>query len=44
VIVVDRNENGSAFKRLDAEELSFWLDDDYTLGELWNKNIFGGRH
>jgi len=43
VIVVDRSENGSEFKRLDADELSDWLENDYTLGDLWNKNIFGGR-
>jgi predicted ATPase len=43
VIVVDRTENGSKFKRLDAEQLTAWLEDDYSLGELWNKNLFGGR-
>lgn len=43
VIVVDRTENGSEFKRLDAEHLTAWLEDDYSLGELWNKNLFGGR-
>lgn len=43
VIVVDRSDNGSEFKRLDPEQLSYWLENDYTLGELWNKNIFGGR-
>jgi predicted ATPase len=43
VIVVDNGENGSEFKRLDEEQLKLWLENDYTLGELWNKNIFGGR-
>ncbi|MCL2576795.1 MAG: AAA family ATPase [Defluviitaleaceae bacterium] len=43
VIVVDRSPSGSEFKRLDAERLAAWLEDDYTLGELWNKNLFGGR-
>jgi len=43
VIVVDNNDNGSEFKRLNEEQLRLWLDSDYTLGELWNKNIFGGR-
>jgi predicted ATPase len=43
VIVVDRTVNGSEFKRLDAEKLMTWLEDDYSLGELWNKNLFGGR-
>jgi len=43
VIVVDRGDNGSEFKRLNAEELVGWLENDYTLGDLWNKNILGGR-
>ena len=43
VIVVDRVENGSEFKRLDADEHVDWLVNDYTLGDLWNKNILGGR-
>jgi len=43
VVVVDKNENGSEFKRLNSAKLAEWLEDDYTLGELWSKNIFGGR-
>lgn len=42
VVVVNRNNGKSIFKRLDPEELKIWLED-YTLGELWKKNIFGGR-
>ncbi|HNW82649.1 MAG TPA: AAA family ATPase [bacterium] len=46
IIVVDRiKENGfycSKFQRLDEEELSIWLEN-YSLGELWEKNILGGR-
>lgn len=43
VIVVDRGENGSEFKRLNEEELEVWLEEDYALGDLWKKNILGGR-
>lgn len=43
VIVVDRGENGSEFRRLNAEELEIWLEEDYALGDLWKKNILGGR-
>lgn len=43
VLVVDRDETGSSFRRLDQENLREWLEKDYTLGELWNKNILGGR-
>jgi predicted ATPase len=42
VVVVDRENDASTFKRLDAGELSDWLED-YSLGELWKRNIFGGR-
>lgn len=43
VVVVDRGENGSEFRRLDAEALEIWLKEDYALGDLWKKNILGGR-
>lgn len=40
VIAVDREDNQSVFKRLNSEELEGWLED-YTLGDLWNKNLVG---
>ena len=43
VIVVDRGKNGSEFKRLNEEGLEVWLKEDYALGDLWKKNILGGR-
>ena len=43
VIVVDRGEDGSEFKRLNEDELEVWLEEDYALGDLWKKNILGGR-
>jgi len=42
IIVVDREDNQSVFKRLDTEELDTWLEE-YSLGELWEKNVLGGR-
>ena len=42
VIVVDRNEGKSLLRRLDRHELEAWLED-YSLGELWKKNVLGGR-
>lgn len=38
----DKNEFATKMKKLDPKELESWLED-YTLGELWEKNIFGGR-
>lgn len=35
-------DSGTHCRRLDSNELSEWLKD-YSLGELWEKNLFGGR-
>ncbi|MBU7581904.1 MAG: AAA family ATPase [Nostoc sp. TH1S01] len=42
VIVFDRFQGKSLLRRLDEEELEEWLED-YSLGELWKKNLLGGR-
>ena len=41
VIVVDRKDGASSFSRLDKTQLTEWLDQ-YSLGELWQKNVFDG--
>jgi len=42
LIIVEREADVSVFKRLDKKTFSDWLED-YTVGELWEKNILGGR-
>jgi predicted ATPase len=42
VWTVDREDNQSVFRHLAKQDLGAWLDG-YSLGELWQKNIFGGR-
>jgi predicted ATPase len=42
VIVVDREGGQSVFRRLDEAALKDWLAD-YAIGELWEKNVLGGR-
>lgn len=42
IIVVDRQNGASTFNRLKAEALGEWLSE-YSLGELWLKNVLGGR-
>lgn len=42
LIVVEREDGASTFKRLGAKQFEHWLDD-YSVGELWEKNIIGGR-
>ena len=42
VVVVERMNGQSQFRRLKTEDLSEWLED-YSLGELWQKNVLGAR-
>jgi predicted ATPase len=42
VIVVNREGNQSVLSRLDTVALKEWLEQ-YSLGELWKKNLLGGR-
>ena len=41
VIVANRINGEARFERLDADRLRVWLED-YSLGQLWEKNEFGG--
>jgi predicted ATPase len=40
--VADREDGQSVFRKLEPEDTAGWLED-YALGELWEKNILGGR-
>ena len=42
VVVVERQDGASHFKRLDPKALEAWLED-YCLSELYDKNLLGGR-
>jgi len=41
IVVTNRRDGASVFSRLNTDELSLWLKD-YSLGELWKKNIISG--
>jgi predicted ATPase len=41
VLVCEKNNGASLFKRLDAGQLSSWLQE-YSLGQLWTKGQLGG--
>jgi predicted ATPase len=45
ILVVDREEGQSTFKHVDEAELQEWMTEysSYGLGDLWEKNILGGR-
>ena len=42
VLVADQVESGTVLTRLDPNKLEDWLED-YSLGQLWEKNEIGGR-
>ncbi|MDR1527441.1 MAG: AAA family ATPase [Dysgonamonadaceae bacterium] len=42
VIESDKDKGFSTARKLNEEELTDWLEN-YSLSELWNKNVIGGR-
>ena len=42
IIVVENRGGETVFNRLEDEKLTEWLTE-YTLGELWDKNVLGGK-
>ena len=42
IVVVDRRNGQSEFQRLESDQLTDWLKE-YGLGDLWEKNVLGGR-
>ncbi len=42
IVVVERDGQKSDFKHLDSEKLAEWLEE-YSLSELWEKNVLGGQ-
>ncbi len=42
LIVVERENGDTVFKRHDEDDFKVWLED-YSVGELWEKNVLGGR-
>lgn len=42
IIVVEKDKAETVFRRLDPKNLEAWLDE-YSIGDLWDKNILGGK-
>ena len=42
VVEFDRHKQSSEYRRVDADALANWLED-YTLSQLWEKNVLGGK-
>ena len=43
IVVLDLEDGRTAFKRPDSEEYRRWLDEGWMPGEIWEKNLIGGR-
>lgn len=41
-IVVDRSDNTSSLRRLSEEEVAPWMAE-FAMGDIWEKNLIGGR-
>jgi predicted ATPase len=42
IVIVDRKDRESCFSHVDQNKLAEWLKE-YSLSELWDKNVIGGR-
>lgn len=42
LVIVEREEDATVFKRYKEKNFKTWLEE-YSVGELWEKNILGGR-
>ena len=42
IIIADNDGLRTHFRRLTEQDLSSWMND-YSVGDLWEKNIIGGR-
>jgi predicted ATPase len=42
IAIVERTTSGTRMQRPDPDKLRQWLSE-YSVGELWEKNLLGGR-
>ena len=43
IFVLDMEDGRSEFRKLAQEDYRVWLDESFSSGELWQKNLLGGR-
>lgn len=43
VVVTEIRDGATEFQRLDPGAFQRWLDDSFSMGDLWQKNLLGGR-
>ena len=43
IFVLDLQDGRTKVRKLSPDDYKVWLDDNFTSGELWQKNLLGGR-
>ncbi len=43
VFVLEWQDSQTKFRKINPEEYQVWLDDSFAPGDLWQKNLLGGR-
>ena len=43
IFVLELREGRTDVRKLSSDDYRVWLDEDFTPGELWQKNLLGGR-
>ena len=43
IVVLDLQDGRTTLSRPDADSYQRWLDEGFLLGEIWQKNLIGGR-
>ena len=43
ILVLEAKDGRTSFRRLATEDYRDWLDESFAPGELWQKNLIGGR-
>ena len=43
IFVLELQDGQTKFRKLKPDDYQGWLDDSFTPGELWQKNLLGGR-
>jgi predicted ATPase len=43
LVVADQDDGATRLRKLNSAEYQNWLDDDFTVSELWLSNVLGGQ-
>ena len=43
VVVLELQDGQTEFRKLQASDYEVWLEENFTTGDLWQKNLLGGR-